>query len=92
MTDPKELRLSEYEPCDPEMVEKLITAAASAMQRVAIPDVTTTSEFVSASFMLLDRTLRSVRKVAPAKDKFVNAKEFARILNEMILDHGKVPN
>lgn len=78
--------------CDPEMVEKLIQAATSAMERAVIPDITTPSEIATASFVLLDRTLRGIRKLSPPRDRAQNAKEFGRILNELIVDHGKVPN
>lgn len=81
-----------YAPCDPEMVEKLIAAASNAMQRTAIPDITTPSEVASATFILLDRTLRGIRKLSPPQDRAGNAREFSRILTELIIDHGKVPN
>ncbi len=81
-----------HESIDEEMVERLIVAASHAMERTAIPDITTPGEVASATFLLLDRTLRGIRKLSPPEDRFKNAQEFGRILNELLIDHGKVPN
>lgn len=80
-----------YEP-DDASVDRMAEAAQAAMQRVAVPDVTTASEVLSASFDLLDRMLTAVRECQEPKHRFANAKIIATALNGMLATHGKVPN
>lgn len=81
-----------HEGPDPHMVEALVNAAASAMERASIPDITTATEVLSASFTLLDRTLRAVRHMEQPEDRAHNTKEIARVLQEMLVDFGSLPN
>lgn len=78
--------------CDPQMVEALITGAQNGISRAYIPHVTTTSELLTAVFTLLDRTLRAVRTHQTSKQRFDTAAHISGTLNEMLIDHGKVPN
>lgn len=78
--------------CNPAMVETLILGAQKGMSRAFVPDVTTTSEVLSAVFTLLDRTLRSIRKLQTSEERFDTASQIHLALNEMLTDHGKVPN
>jgi len=82
----------EKESCDISMVEHLVDATTNALSGAIIEDVTTQSEVLSAIFTLLDRTLRGVRKLQPPEERAYNAKEIARVLNEMLVDFGKVPS
>lgn len=78
--------------CDPEMIEAIVKAARTGMSRAVIPDVTTSSEVLSAVFTLLDRTLRSVRSLQTPEERFENAAEINKVLKELLTDHGHVPN
>ena len=82
----------ERDDCDEMMVERLVSATTNALSGAIIGDVTTQSEVLSAIFTLLDRTLRGVRKLQPPEERIYNAKEIARVLNEMLVDFGKVPS
>lgn len=82
----------ESDDCDEMMVERLVSATTNALSGAIIDDVTTQSEVLSAIFTLLDRTLRGVRKLQPPEERTYNAKEIARVLNEMLVDFGKVPS
>lgn len=77
---------------DPDMVESLVKGASSGMNKALIPNITTSDEVVSAAFTFLDRTLRAARKLQSAKDRFHSASEINRVLNEMLVDFGKVPS
>ena len=77
---------------DEVMIEALVRAASSAMERASIPDITTSSEVVSAAFTLLDRTLRGIRAVQDPSDRFDTASKVADALQELMIDHGSVPN
>lgn len=78
--------------CDPAMVEALITAAARGMSRAVVPDITTQAEIMSAVFTLLDRTLRSFRKIQDPADRFVAAQQISKALSDLLIDHGHVPS
>ena len=78
--------------CDPMMIEKLVAAASSAMSKTAIPHVTSVSEILSATLTLLDRTLRMVRLAQTPEDRAANTKEVARVLSDMLIEHGSLPN
>lgn len=78
--------------CDPQMVEILIAGATRGMANAFVPDVTTTSEVMSAVFTLLDRTLRSIRKIQTPEERFDTASQIRNALQEMLTDHGSVPN
>jgi len=77
---------------DPFMVETLVKAATHAMERASIGDMTTPADIVSASFTLLARTLRAARKLQPSEDQVSNTKEVARVLQELLVDFGSLPN
>lgn len=78
--------------CDPSMVEALIKGATTGMSKAVVPDITTSSEVLSAVFTFLDRTLRSVRRLQTSDERFHNADQITRALHDMMIDHGKVPN
>lgn len=84
--------ISYKDDCDPEMIEMLVKAASSGMSKAVIPELTTHSEVLSAAFTFLDRTLRSVRKLQTIDDRFFNATQINKALQDMITDHGHVPN
>jgi hypothetical protein len=62
------------------------------MSDAAIPEITTHAEVLSAAFTFLDRTLRSVRKLQSLDDRFEHAEQISKALNELLVDHGKVPS
>lgn len=74
------------------MVESLVSAATHGMSKAVVPDLTTSSEVMSAVFTLLDRTLRSIRKLQTSDERFVNAGQIHKALSDMMADHGHVPN
>ncbi len=78
--------------CDPEMVEDLVKAALVGLEKSVITDVTTDTEIISAMFTLLDRTLRAMRRLQTPSERFQNAAEINKALQEMLLDYGYVPN
>lgn len=77
---------------DAQMVEDLVHGASVGMSDAAVPEVTTHAEVLSAAFTLLDRTLRSVRKLQAVDDRFEHAEQISKALNDMLVDHGKVPS
>lgn len=83
---------TDYTPCDPEMVQALVNAATSAMERSSIQNVTTPSEVLSASFTILEHTLLAIRKLQAPEHRAENAKEITRVLKEFIIDYGTIPS
>lgn len=81
-----------HDAADPLMVESLVNAATNAMERASIKDITTPSDIISASFTLLDRTLRSMRTLQSPDNRVFNAKEIARVLQDFLVDYGSLPN
>lgn len=77
---------------DPQMVEELVQGASVGMSDAAIPEITTHAEVLSAAFTFLDRTLRSVRKLQSVDDRFEHSEQITKALQEMLVDHGKVPS
>lgn len=86
------LKADTHNGSDPYMVESLVTAATGAMERASIPDITTYSDILSASFTILDRTLRVVRKMQSPEDQSFNTREIAKVLQEFLVDYGSLPN
>lgn len=78
--------------CDPITVESLVKAATNGLAKEVIPNVTTEAEVISAVFTLLDRTLRSLRKLQPPDVRFQNATHINKALKDMLTDHGTVPH
>lgn len=77
---------------DYQMVEDLVKGASLGMSDAAIPEITTHAEVLSAAFTFLDRTLRSVRKLQSLDDRFEHAEQISKALNDLLVDHGKVPS
>jgi hypothetical protein len=73
---------------DPNMVVRLIQAMGSALDRAVVPEVTTTSDILTAVLTLLDRTLRISRQVQDPKDSLHNSQEVERVLIDMIMEFG----
>lgn len=86
------LILQEDADCDPLIVESLVATSMTAMSKAADRGGASPSEVLSALLTLLDRSLRGVRKFQDSADRFKNAKEISRVLNDMIIEHGRVPN
>lgn len=80
------------EAADPYVVESLVNAATAAMERFSADNATTPSDVISASFTLLDRTLRAVRNLQAPEDLASNTKEVARVLQDFLVDYGSLPN
>lgn len=78
--------------CDPEMVERLVVGATTGLAQSAIPGATSHEELLSACLTLLDRTLRSVRKLQSPEDRFTTADQVRKVLESMTIDHGHVPS
>lgn len=78
--------------CDAWMVEKLVHAAMMGMEQATVPDITTPSEILSASFTMLTRTLEAMKKLQAPEDRDTNTREIARVLGELLVDYGSVPN
>lgn len=90
--DSKMITLQEDMGCDPAVVEGLVATSMNAMSKAADRGGASPSEVLSALLTLLDRSLRGVRKFQDASDRFHNAREISRALNEMIVEHGRVPS
>lgn len=90
--DFKMMTLQEDTECDPTIVEGLVSASMNAMSRAADRGGASPSEVLSALITLLDRSLRGVRKFQDSSDRFHNAREISRALNDLIIEHGRVPN
>lgn len=86
------LNLQEDLDCDPVVVEAIVIASTNAMSKAADRDEASPSEVLSAIFTLLDRSLRGVRRFQDDTERFANAKEISRVLNDLLMDHGKVPH
>lgn len=78
--------------CDPDMVERLIVGATTGLAQSAIPGATSHEELLSACFTLLDRTLRSIRKLQSPEARFTTADQVKTILEALVVDHGHVPS
>ena len=78
--------------CDPEMVERLVVGATTGLAKSAVPGATSHEELLSACLTLLDRTLRSVRKLQSPEDRFTTADQVKTILEALVVDHGHVPS
>ena len=74
------------------MVETLISGATRGMAKAVVPDITTTSEVMTAVFTLLDRTLRSIRLGQTSEERFSTALQVHKALTDLLTDHGSVPN
>lgn len=72
------------------VVEALISGAARGMQTIKYEP--SDSEVLTAAVTLLDRTLRSIRKLQSDEDRFKNAGEIRRVLGDLMTDHGSVPS
>lgn len=77
---------------DPQTVEDLVRGASLGMSDACDPGYTTHAEILSAAFTLLDRTLRSIRKLQSSEDRFAHAEQIRTALNDLLADHGKVPS
>src|SRR5438034_9825581 len=75
---------------DPLMVEQLIAAIGTGMERACIREVTTPAEILSALFTTLDRCLRGMSKASLAADQVYNRQEIGRVLADMIAELGAV--
>lgn len=76
---------------DPATVESLVLAASAGMEQVSLMEHTTAAEVLSAVFTLLDRTLTTMHRLQDPKDRLHNIREIARVLEEMKLEHGTLP-
>lgn len=81
-----------FDECDPEMVKVLMEAALKGMKNACIEEVTTPSEIVSAAFTLLDHILITVRENQPPETRPQNTREIYKMLADLTLEHGKLPN
>jgi hypothetical protein len=86
------MTLQEDMECDPLVVEGLVMSTMNSMSKEANKLKASPSEVLSAILTLLDRSLRGVRKFQDASDRFANAKEISRTLNDLLVDHGRVPH
>lgn len=77
---------------DLQTVEDLVKGASLGMSDACDPGYTTHAEIMSAAFTLLDRTLRSIRKLQSEEDRFAHAEHIRKALQDMLVDHGKVPS
>ncbi len=78
--------------CDPDHVRALARAAMNAMEHTADPDLTSVSEVLSACFTVLSWMLQTVQKVQLPEDRLHNTHEIYRILQEMQVEFGSLPN
>jgi len=86
------IQSEDYNPPSTYIVEQLVRAATVAMEQAAGPDNATPSEVLSACFTLLDRMLRATGKLQAAEDRASNAREIHKVLQEMLVEFGSLPN
>lgn len=77
---------------DPQMVETLVRAARTAMEKASIDDVTTPSDILSAAFTLLSATLGAIRVLQDKTDEAYNTRQIANALRELLVEYGSLPN
>ena len=75
-----------------ETVEKLTNYIMEVVAECFEEEDVTTSDVISALFTVLERTLRGIRKLQDPDERFHNAKEISRILNELLVEFGRVPS
>lgn len=73
---------------DPLMVDQMVAAMSSGLERSCIPNLTTTNEILTAITTLLDKILQGVRRNESAEDHAYNAEEVSRILGDLIMEYG----
>lgn len=77
---------------DPERVSELTDYITEALADFATANESSPSEIVSALFTVLDRTLLGVRRFQDPNERFHNAREISRLLEELRVDYGSVPS
>lgn len=77
---------------NPQKVSDLTDHITEAMADFATTHQCGAPEIVSALFTVLDRTLAGVRKFQDPDDRFHNAREISRLLDEIKTDYGRVPS
>lgn len=77
---------------DPQHVSDLTDHITEAMADFAAARQSSPAEIVSALFTVLDRTLCGIRKLQDPDDRFHNAREISRLLDEIKTDYGRVPS
>lgn len=77
---------------NPEHVEDLSSYLTEALADYAATNDSTPSEIVSALFTVLDRTLSGIRKFQSSDERFHNAREISRFLEDLQTNYGKVPS
>ena len=86
------LNLREDLECSPFVVDTLVGAFTKVIDSAAKVDEITPSEIISALVVLLDRSLRGARKFQDPTARFEDAAEISRVLNNLLIEHGRVPN
>ena len=76
--------------CDPYVIERLVLSMGAALEHACIKDITTPAEVLSAIFTVLDRTLSAIRDLESPTERNDNAKEVAKTLQAMMMEHGMV--
>lgn len=77
---------------DPQKVSDLTDHITEALADFALANESGPSEIVSALFTVLDRTLSGIRKFQNPDERFHNAREISRLLEELRIDYGSVPS
>jgi hypothetical protein len=77
---------------DPARVEKLADYLTEVLSECFDFENVNASDVISAQFTVLDRSLRGIRKLQDPSERFDNAREIGRILNEMLIEYGRVPS
>lgn len=84
--------VEEFQPFDARHVEELANAALKGMELVMHDDLTTPVEILVAGFAILEKILTSMKLVEDPVDRFENAREIGKMLDELKLEYGQVPN
>ena len=73
---------------DPIHVEQLVQAIGSGMERMCIPNVTSTAEILSALFTTLTRVLRGIKQSENPEDAIGNKVEISKALEDLLMEFG----
>ncbi len=77
---------NDHSDIDPIMVQELVEAMGAAMESACIPNVTSPSEVLSATFTLLGRVLRGIQRSSLPEHRQYNTAQIQGILAELMME------
>ncbi len=77
---------------DEATVERLTEYIMEVVAECFEEENVSTSDVISALFTVLERTLRGIRKLQEPDERFHNAREIKKVLDELLIEFGRVPS